>query len=93
MRRNRSFVGPVRRGQRIENVGNGQHARLNGNLRTAQASRVTRAVEQLVVGGSDERHLTQRSAPRNGLQEGHGVVDVALDLLALQRRQATARHL
>src|SRR6266487_4111270 len=47
------LVGPIARGQRVEDVGHRHHARLQGDLGASPALGIAGAVELLVVGAGD----------------------------------------
>src|SRR5690349_14219653 len=63
------FVWAVRGGERVEDVRDRHHARLNRDLRGAHVPRVAGAVELFVVSIGDLRNLLQLLGPRNREQE------------------------
>src|SRR5262249_38724370 len=79
----RLLVRAVAGGQRVEDVADGHHARLDPNLLGLEPARIAGAIELLVVRARDLRNRAQAPPPRNGLEEVVGVDDVALDLAAL----------
>ena len=87
----RGLVGPVARGERVEDVGDRHHPRLDRDLRSVPAGGVARAVELLVVRAGDLRDAAQLLRPRDLLEELVGVDDVRLDLAVLVRGQTAAR--
>ncbi len=83
-----ALVGPVLRGEGVEDVGDGHHPRLQGDRLAPDLTRVAAAVELLVVAPGDVRHLGQPLRPRDLPQEVEGVAHVALDLQPLAIVQA-----
>jgi hypothetical protein len=79
------LVGAIAGGERVEDVGDAHHLRLERDLFGAQAVRVARAVEALVVRAGDDRDAAELLAPGDLREELERVRDVAADLVDLAR--------
>ena len=88
--RDGGLVRAVRRGQRVEDVGDRHHARLERDLGRAPAQRVAGAVELFMVGARDLGNAAQLARPGDLAQEVERVDHVRLDLLELLLRQVAA---
>ena len=80
------LYGRSRRGQRVEDVGDRHHPRLQRDLGSRDAARVAAPVQLLVVAVRDLGHVAQVPRPRDLPQEAVRLLHVALDLQPLARR-------
>src|SRR5262245_34499341 len=64
-----TLVRPVARGQRIEDVADRHHLRLEWDFLAPEAIRIPGPVQSLVVRPGDHGHSSKRLAPRNRIEK------------------------
>ena len=85
------LVGPVRRGERLEDVGDRHHPCHRAHLVARQALGVARAIHFLVMAASDLRHAAHVLGERQVRQHDHRLHDVLVDLVAILVGERAAR--
>ena len=84
------FVGPIGRGQRLKNIGNGHYPGRHRHVIPLQASRVTGAVHFFMVPARKSRHMAQVLGVGQLFQHDDGLHDVIVDFVPLFVRECAA---
>jgi hypothetical protein len=92
VRCNRLFVGPVRGGERIENIANRHDLCLHRNFIASQFVRITRPVQLLMVRSNDSGNFADLLGPGNLKQKIEAVNHVRFNLGALIRAETPFRN-